>query len=114
MSTYKYGSAAHAHNNSQLVIPRLQWLGLLVTDAIAGVNSVEDGVLLSLTARDRKKTVSMLRNSPVLARNGPELGWRVELQRMLMLNIKAEIEILYEQEKGLEGWIDQEMSRQGN
>lgn len=93
-------------------IPRLQWLGLRVTDAIAAVDSVEDGVLLSLTARDRKKIVAMLRNSPVLASNGPELGWRAELQRMLMLNIKAEIEILYEQEKGLEGWIDQEMSRQ--
>ncbi|KAJ5620917.1 hypothetical protein N7510_004901, partial [Penicillium lagena] len=112
MSTYKYGSAAYAHNNFRLTISRLQWLGLRVTDAIAGVDSVEDGVLLSLTARDRKKIVAMLRNSPVLARNGPELGWRAELQCMLMLNIKAEIEILYEQEKGLEGWIDQGMSRQ--
>ncbi|KAJ5831907.1 hypothetical protein N7474_000218 [Penicillium riverlandense] len=112
MSTYKYGSAAHAHNNSRLNIPSLQWLGLRVTDASAGVDSVEDGALLSLTARDRKKTVAMLWNSPVLAHNGPELRWRAELQRMLMLNIKAEIEVLYEQEKGLEGWIDQEMSRQ--
>lgn len=95
-------------------IPRLQWLGLRVTDAIAGVDSVEDGVLLSLTARDRKKIVAMIRNSPVLASNGPGLEWRAELQRILMLNIKAEIEILYEQEKGLEGWIDQEMSRQAH
>lgn len=54
----------------------------------------------------------MLHNSPVWASDGPELQWRVELQRMLFLNAKAEIEILYECSGGLEGWIERRMFRQ--
>jgi meiotic recombination protein SPO11 len=29
---------------------------------------------------------------------------------MLMLNLKAEIEILYDRQEGLEGWIDKKMT----
>lgn len=109
VSTYKYGSAAHLHENARLRIPGLQWLGVRVSDTIAVPEVFGDKALLSLTARDRKKTTAMLRNSPVWAIDGPELQWRAELQRMLMLNIKAEIEILYECPGGLEGWIDRRM-----
>ncbi|CAG8931262.1 unnamed protein product [Penicillium salamii] len=112
MSTYKYGSAAHLHENARLSIPRLQWLGLRVSDIIAVREVLGDKALLSLTGRDRKKIISMLHNSPVWASDGPELQWRVELQRMLLLNAKAEIEILYECSGGLEGWIERRMFRQ--
>ncbi|CAG8030886.1 unnamed protein product [Penicillium salamii] len=112
MSTYKYGSAAHLHENARLSIPRLQWLGLRVSDIIAVPEVLGDKALLSLTGRDRKKIISMLYNSPVWASDGPELQWRVELQRMLFLNAKAEIEILYECSGGLEGWIERRMFRQ--
>ncbi|CAG8246252.1 unnamed protein product [Penicillium salamii] len=112
MSTYKYGSAAHLHENARLSIPRLQWLGLRVSDIIAVPEVLGDKALLSLTGRDRKKIISMLYNSPVWASNGPELQWRVELQRMLLLNARAEIEILYECSGGLEGWIERRMFRQ--
>lgn len=54
----------------------------------------------------------MLRNSPVWAVGGPEPEWRTELQQMLMLNVKAEIELLYEQDGGLEAWINRKMFRQ--
>ncbi|KAJ5104727.1 Winged helix-turn-helix transcription repressor DNA-binding [Penicillium alfredii] len=113
MSTYKYGSAAHLHDNARLSVPGLQWLGLRVSDAIASSDSPENSPIMSLTARDRKKITAMFQNSPVWASDGPEPEWRTELQRMLMLSIKAEIEILYEQEGGLEGWIDRKMFRQG-
>jgi meiotic recombination protein SPO11 len=112
MSTYKYGSVAHLHENARLSIPRLQWLGLRVSDTITVPEVLGDKVLLSLTMRDRKKITAMLRNSPVWASDGPEPEWRSELQQMLMLNLKAEIELLYECIGGLEGWIDRRMFRQ--
>ncbi|KAJ5609490.1 hypothetical protein N7528_010057 [Penicillium herquei] len=112
MSTYKYGSMAHSHENARFVVPNLRYLGLRVSDAIQDSELWENISLLPLTTRDRRKIVSMLQNSPILAADGPEPEWRVELQRMLMLNLKAEIEILYEREGGLKRWIDQKMFRQ--
>ncbi|KAE8401127.1 Spo11/DNA topoisomerase VI subunit A [Aspergillus pseudonomiae] len=109
MSTYKYGSMAHTNQNGRLNIPCLCWLGLRTSDVVSGAPSNDDGALIRLTARDRKKIMTMLSNSPVWAAEGPELEWRAELQQMLMLNLKAEIEILYDWDGGLEGWIDQKM-----
>lgn len=105
MSTYKYGSMAHTHENGRLNIPGLQWLGLRSSDAVGAEDVQGDDTLTRLTARDRSKAVAMLKNNPACASNGPEQEWRTELQRMLMLNVKAETEILYE--RGLEKWIDQ-------
>ncbi|KAJ5342955.1 hypothetical protein MYU51_016043 [Penicillium brevicompactum] len=112
MSTYKYGSVAQLHENARLSLPRLQWLGLRVSDIVAVPDEFGDKALCPLTKRDRNKILAMLQNSPVWASDGPEPQWRVELQRMLMLNFKAEIEVLYEHTGGLEGWIDRRMFRQ--
>jgi meiotic recombination protein SPO11 len=112
MSTYKYGSLAHLHDNARLSIPSLQWFGLKISEAIKSSVAADNGGLLALTVRDRKKAVTMLRNNPVLANDGPEGEWRVELQRMLMLNVKAEIESMYDRGGGLEMWIDRRMFRQ--
>lgn len=110
MSTYKYGSKAHARENAKLNVPHLHWLGLRMSDVIADADPEGDDASVRMSARDRKKAVAMLDNSPVWAVDGPEPEWRVELQRMLMLNLKAEIEIVYDREGGLEGWIDRKMS----
>ncbi|KAJ5908911.1 Winged helix-turn-helix transcription repressor DNA-binding [Penicillium taxi] len=112
MSTYKHGSIRHMHENASLTIPELEWLGMRVSDAATIPESSDSGVFLSLTARDRRKIISMLQNSPVFASGGPELEWRLELQRMLMLNVKLEIEAVYEQSGGLEAWINRKMFRQ--
>ena len=45
----------------------------------------------------------------VCAENGPERRWRGEIQAMLMLNIKAEMQIMEEQRGGLAGWLDGEL-----
>lgn len=111
MSTYKYGSMAHTNENWKLNIPSLRWLGLRISEVVESLGADGDEALMSLTRRDRRKIVSMLSNNPVWAVDGPEPEWRVELQRMLMLNVKAEVEILYDREDGLEGWIDREMRR---
>lgn len=110
MSTYKYGSKAHAHENARLNVPHIRWLGLRMSDVVVSADPEDDDSFVRMTARDRKKAVAMLKNSPVWAVDGPEPEWRVELQRMLMLNLKAETEIMYDRTGGLEGWLDQKMS----
>ncbi|KAL4950849.1 Spo11/DNA topoisomerase VI subunit A [Aspergillus filifer] len=112
MSTYKYGSMAHTQDNARLNLPCLRWLGLRTSEIVKGLGLDGDEALMPLTKRDRKKIVSMLSRSPVWAADGPEMEWRVELQRMLMLNVKAEIEILYEGVGGIEGWLNREMRMQ--
>lgn len=82
-----------------------------MSEVVESLGPDGDEALMSLTRRDRRKIVSMLSNNPVWAVDGPEPEWRVELQRMLMLNAKAEVEILYDREDGLEKWIDREMRR---
>lgn len=109
MSTYKYGSMAHTSQNGRLNITRLRWLGLRTSEVVAGASNNDDEALIRLTARDRKKIITMLTNNPVWMEEGPELEWRAELQQMLMLNLKAEIEILYDRDGGLEGWVDRKM-----
>lgn len=79
-------------------------------DIVAGADPLGDEAFIPLTARDRRKIVAMLNNSPVWAVDGPEPAWRAELQKMLMLNLKAETEILYQRDGGLEDWIDRKMA----
>ncbi|CAI7669448.1 unnamed protein product [Penicillium pancosmium] len=112
MSTYKYGSLAHLHDNAGLSLPPLQWLGLKIADAADETQNSSGELSLSLTTRDRKKIVSMLRRSPIWASDGVEPEWCAELQRMLMLNVKVEIEKLYGDGGSLENWIDRKMFRQ--
>ncbi|GCB19623.1 meiotic recombination protein SPO11 [Aspergillus awamori] len=109
MATYKYGSVAFAHENRNLNVPGLHWLGLRLADVVAGADPLGDDTLLHLTKRDRKKVIAILSRNPVWEADGPEPEWRVELQRMLMLNLKAEMEILYDMEGGLTGWLDRKL-----
>lgn len=112
MSTYKYGSLAHLHENAELSLPGLQWLGLKIADAVDEVQTPSGDSPLPLTTRDRKKIISMLRNSPIWASDGAEPEWCIELQRMLMLNAKVEIEKLYDREGDFKAWVDRKMFRQ--
>ncbi len=92
MSVYKHGSLALAHESEQLNVPQMQWLGLrsehmkLDTDDL----STEQG-LLSLTPRDRRRAVKMLERSSN-DQDGAETAQA--LQTMLMLNVKAELQLL--------------------
>ncbi|PGH09411.1 hypothetical protein AJ80_07686 [Polytolypa hystricis UAMH7299] len=119
MSTYKYGSVAQLHENANLNVPTLEWLGLRASDTgccgsgggATNTNTMGGGdeALIPLTLRDRKKARAMLERSPVFAEDGPERRWRTELQHMLMVNVKAEIEVLYEREGGIERWLDRSL-----
>jgi meiotic recombination protein SPO11 len=63
---------------------------------------------MRLTGRDRRKARKML-EWPVLGEDGPEPEWRREMQRMLMLNVKAEMQIFEEQPGGSGRWLKQQL-----
>jgi meiotic recombination protein SPO11 len=88
MSTYKHGSMSLAHETN-LAVPSIQWLGIRSRDFLDTGNEIQG--LLSLTARDRNIAVKMLGKTVA---EGNRNEWKRELQIMLMLNVKAEIQIL--------------------
>ncbi|KAH6638757.1 Spo11/DNA topoisomerase VI subunit A [Boeremia exigua] len=110
MSTYKYGSYRLAHENVTptgtpvLNLPNVRWLGVKqhhISQMPTGESCAETVAmpelqgLMRLTARDRNKAVRML-EWDLCCETGPEQEWRRELQTMLVLNVKAEMQILDE------------------
>ena len=125
MSTYKYGSYRLAHENfaagqtAGLTLPNMRWLGLkkhhissgsvYESNTAAGYAPDLQG-LMRLTARDRTKAVRML-EWDLCCEAGPEQEWRHELQGMLMLNIKAEMQILDECPGGMISFLHNELGQ---
>ena len=117
MSNYKYGSRTLSHENAALNAPSIEWLGLRSCALLERhVDNADEG-LLRLSHRDRKKAMHVL-DKPQLGEDAPEKEWRRELQVMLMLGVKAEMEIMTDRVDGLEGWVDErlleELHIQGN
>lgn len=129
LSTYKHGSYALAHENSlttsgsaegqSLNLPQLRWIGVkshhLKTPVSTNNGYAERDVrqtqgLMKLTRRDRCKARRML-EWEVFAEDGIESEWRNELQIMLMLNVKAEMQIFEERDGGLALWLKGELGR---
>ena len=109
MSTYKYGSFKLSHENAGLNTPSIQWLGIRARSVLAGNGQDAYHGLLTLSVRDRKKAVDMLERMEPLQESGTEEEWRRELQVMLMLNVKAEMEVLAEREGGVKRWVDEKL-----
>ncbi|GAA5894025.1 DNA topoisomerase (ATP-hydrolyzing) [Sporobolomyces salmoneus] len=88
MSTFVLGSSAMSHDAFNLAtgVERATWIGLRPTSLTGG--SIPRDDLLLLTPRDRKKILAMIRREWIPSE------WRRELECMLHLNRKAEIEIL--------------------
>lgn len=112
MSTYKHGSSNLSHENASLIVPDMRWLGLCSCDLHDDETVDESKGLLRLTLRDRKKAVKMLEKG-LLEEDGMEKEWRRELQVMLMLGWKAEMEVLGEREGGVEGWLEGKLLARG-
>ena len=106
MSTYKYGSMALAHQSQNLAVPSIHWLGVRSSDIIQA--SIDKTGLLKLCARDRRIGRLMLEKD-IFGEDEREQEWRRELQLMLMLNVKAEIQIL-NSGIGLQSWLDAKLS----
>ncbi|KAH7135132.1 meiosis-specific topoisomerase Spo11 [Dendryphion nanum] len=125
MSTYKYSSYRLAHETytaqgtQTLALPQLQWLGVQghqisrvpVSECDKENTSSACGHAqgyMRLSSRDRDKARNMLAWD-LCAENGLEPTWRREIQTMLMLNIKAEMQILEELPGGLVTWLGAEL-----
>ncbi|GAA6001387.1 hypothetical protein JCM10207_006638 [Rhodosporidiobolus poonsookiae] len=86
LSTYRFGSASLSFDAANLTVARLEWLGVKGTEWDAlGVDRDE---LLPLTRADRGKALGMLKREWL-----PD-EWRRELEYMLHLGRKAEIQVL--------------------
>lgn len=110
MSTYKYGSLNRSHESATLNAPSIQWLGVRSRDVFPGNEGQgEYNGLQRLSARDRKKATDMLARGEGLQDGGTEAEWRRELQVMLMLNVKAQMEILAQREGGVTGWVEEKL-----
>jgi meiotic recombination protein SPO11 len=123
LSTYKYGSYRLAHEKVTpqdtigLNLPNMQWLGVKrhhISRTPVGEGNTDTNAMpelqgvMRLTARDRTKAMHML-EWDLCGDGGPEQGWRHELQMMLMLNTKAEMQILDELPVGLVAWLSREL-----
>jgi meiotic recombination protein SPO11 len=105
LSTYKHGSRRLSHENGHLNVPGIQWLGIKSDDFRSNREGDDAGSgaemgLLRLSVRDRKRAINML------DKDGWDMEWRREMQVMLMLNVKAEMEILNRREGGMETWLE--------
>ncbi|CZT21575.1 uncharacterized protein RCC_07439 [Ramularia collo-cygni] len=94
MSTYKHGSKALAHENKSHSVPQLQWLGLRSKSLLLDANdSHVTQEIMMLTARDRRKALQTIQYGGI-AGNRVDGELVAELKRMLMLNMKAELQLL--------------------
>ncbi|KAF7195837.1 Meiotic recombination protein rec12 [Pseudocercospora fuligena] len=93
LSVYKHGSKALAHEKEDHAVPEMKWLGLRSTHLSLAASDIRGSQgLLTLSSRDRKKAVKMLEGVDSSV-NGDSDAKR-ELQMMLMLNTKAELQLL--------------------
>jgi meiotic recombination protein SPO11 len=100
LSIYKHGSIALAHESATHQVPDLQWLGFRsahLGTVIGDVHASQE--VLPLTRRDRVKAMRMLEREAMReifcdGEDSGEISSRTELQRMLMLNVKAELQAL--------------------
>ena len=97
-----------AHENHHTTVPSIRWLGIKSQDLADGAGDVDEVGLLPLTARERRKAVKMLEKGRIVGERGQ---WRREVQVMLILGFKAEIQILSGRQGGLEKWIEREIGR---
>lgn len=105
LKCYLYGSKNLAREHA-CNIPEMKWLGLKADNIALGAGAQ---ISKPLSMRDRVIALSMLASEGWRDGNGNILPGLVEgmneLRRMLMLNRKAEIQMLDDREGGLESWL---------
>lgn len=110
--TYKHGSKSLAHQSADLRVPSVQWLGLRSRHLmIEGDDTHDSQGLLTLSVRDRRKARHMLAQQHDSSRDGEVMEQRSELQHMLMLNVKAELQLLDATPSGMADLLELELRR---
>ncbi|KIX94171.1 uncharacterized protein Z520_10197 [Fonsecaea multimorphosa CBS 102226] len=106
LKCYLYGSRNLAQEHG-CNIPEMRWVGLKAEDVVS--NNDIGSPVLQLSKRDRVTAIGLLASQEWRDQAGtvlPGLQEAVtEIQRMLMLNRKAEIQSLDEGQGGLEDWL---------
>ena len=104
LKCYRIGSKASAVEQ-RLNLPEIRWLGIKTEDI---VRLDENAVVMSLSTKDRRKALKVIDSTTVTGGLVVEelRDCRNELQRMLMLNKKAEIQVL---EDKVCGWAESKM-----
>ncbi|KAH8880591.1 DNA topoisomerase IV, alpha subunit [Thozetella sp. PMI_491] len=111
MRTYKYQSQRFGHEE-RATIPRLRWLGIRSTDLLGKESSDRHPIesVTPLQLYDRKKAVDLLKRILSCSQLGLQERTQVsELQRMLMLNVKAEIQAV-DNLGDVTEWLDGKLS----
>lgn len=109
---YRVGSKRSTQEASSN-LPEMKWLGVDVGDFLKYPGMMSEA--LSLTTRDRTRARGMLRRKELeiadrrTNSNEDATRWRTSLQRMLMLNVKMEIQAVDKMEGGLCGWLVEKM-----
>ncbi|KAL7421510.1 endodeoxyribonuclease [Cryptotrichosporon argae] len=109
LSVYTNGSRAtkYSYDHDGLALgDRIEWLGVKVSEL--GRLGVRYDEMLPLSPRDVGKAMKMLQNVDL------PVEWRRELCRMLMVNRKAEIEIVSTASNGSSGSYETTGLREGN
>jgi meiotic recombination protein SPO11 len=92
LHTYKHGATNTAHESPSPPCEKMAWLGLRSSDAFL-VSQQQQLGLMTLSSRDRRRASRML-SWPAFRDFDSECSPRRELQVMLFVNKKAEIQLL--------------------
>ncbi|KAI5203347.1 DNA topoisomerase IV, alpha subunit [Aureobasidium subglaciale] len=104
LHTYKHGSKNMSEENATLVVPTIRWMGLRSRDISDEDHTHRNQGLMPLSRRDRHKARKML-DWQLSSKEDEAAEWRRELQVMLMLNLKAELQIIDSDPSGLGNMI---------
>jgi meiotic recombination protein SPO11 len=109
MQTYRLGSIKLAHEHG-CTVPEMQWLGVKLDDV--SPSALDNRGALELNARDRDKARAMLARREDFIGDALQDHCFVELRRMLILNMKAEIQILDLNPGGVAGWVENRLCKE--
>jgi hypothetical protein len=86
------------------MIPEMEWLGMRLNDVFEG--AMADEPLLPLTLINRERIHTMLTRQRTDLDNVQQ-ECRSKLQEMLVLNLKAEVQLLDDRLGGLVDWLEE-------
>lgn len=104
---YHSGSQTSIHE-ARCGIPDMKWLGVDMCDLICVTQVMNESV--SMTRRDRDRARAMLKRIKRCDMAGQGTEMRRQLQTMLMLGKKMEIQAVDRVEGGLCGWLERRIA----
>lgn len=107
MHCYKYGSRSLSHE-THVDAPRLRWLGFKSSDVTVTNGSCRHSVTAPMSIRDRIRAARLLATLDEESHDWEEVEYRQELQAMMFLGVKAEIQGV-DGIGGVADWLDMQL-----